>query len=467
MLTGCLALSLYSLISFAPQIGFPLALTYVCGMGAIRRYIIPYLGYASYDPFLLVLPLVVVLLFFPRLARREIPYDTIISKLIFVLLIIMFLEVFNPLQGGLMIGITGGMFYIVPLLWYYAARFMGSRKILGSILNLVVFIAVAAAAYGLYQQFFGFTAVEQRWLEITRNDVGQYLSDQTIRVFSTFSAFAEYVHFLWIAAIVCFALMLRKNRLMAIPMVFLIVAIFLSSSRGGVLQMLAGFVLMWAVQGKTRQSWAPRLVIAAVAGVVALTTGLQGLRTDNLDTTAQELLEHQKQGLLSPLDKKSSTGSGHLALVWNGIVTGFRNPLGHGLGSTTLAAHKIGTSWTRSAENLGTEGDVSDLFVSLGFVGGGCFLFLFGYSVWYASDVWHRYRDPVYLAALGILASSFGAWLIGARYATTFLVWIVLGMLDRVAVMEHQQKAEQARQATTEKQGRNSTSRNRFPPARK
>lgn len=445
LLTATLALTIYAMINFAPTAGVPIALGYLAAVGAIKRYSLPLLGYAAYDPFLLVGPVVAIMMFIPRIARRDLPYDTPLSKGVLILLGIMFLEIFNPLQGGLTLGLTGAMFYIIPLLWFYMGRSIGTIQVADSLLRGVVFVAVAGASYGLYQQFFGFTDIELQWLVLSRNDSGLYLGNNVLRVFSFFSSFAEYVQFCIMGAAVALVYVLRKNRMMVVPFLFLSTAVFLSSSRGGVVGLLFSSCLIWAIVGKNPRIWIPRLVVAAVLGIVALTSGLQSVKTDSMDDTTSVLLEHQKRGLLAPLDKKQSTGGGHLRLILNGMIRSFQNPLGQGLGVTTIAAGKVGQ------QSEGSEFDVSDIFISCGLVGGCAYAFIIFMSIRTTAMMWHTERHLVLLCAFAVMAGNVGNWLMGARYASVMLVWFLIGTIDRLdmqrrAVQRQKQEEERLNQ---------------------
>jgi hypothetical protein len=426
MLTACISLSLYSLLNLSPAAGIPATLFYLGSMGALRRYIIPILGYASYDPFLVVAPIVVTLMFLIRISRRDIPRDTPLSKAMAALLFIMFLEIFNPLQGGLATGITGALFYIVPMLWFYVGRSFGTPVVVRNLLLTAAFIGVATAGYGLYQQFVGFTDIEKEWIAITKNDRGQYLAEGTMRVFSTFSSFAEYVMFAVACTTICLAYAMRKNRLMFLPLAFLFLAVVLSSSRGALLTATGGCAFVWAILGNQPRLWIPRIAVAVVIGISALFIGLSNVKTEALDDTSRIILQHQQNGILGAADKQASTGSGHLRQSLNGIMRGFQNPLGYGLGVTTVASGKTG------GEQIASESDIGDTFIACGFIGGLIYAFIIGYSAWLTTQVWHRYRDVVWLAAFGVLMSTIGFWVSGARYALPMMVWFLIGSADRI-----------------------------------
>lgn len=446
LLTATLALSIYALINYAPHAGLPVAMAYLAAVGAIKRYTLPLLGYAAYDPFLLVGPVIVIMMFLPHIARRDIPRDTPVSKAVFLLMAIMFLQIFNPLQGGLTLGLTGAMFYIIPLLWFYVGRQLGSMPVVDSLLKAIVFVAVAGAAYGLYQQFFGFTDIELQWLYITRNDSGLHLGGNILRVFSFYSSFAEYVQFCSMGAGVALVYVLRQNRFMVVPLAFLVTAVVLSSSRGGLVVLLFQSCLVWAILGKNPRSWIPRLALAAVVGVIALTSGLQSVKTETMDDTTQTLLEHQKRGILAPLDRKQSSGGTHIRQIFNGLWRSLRNPLGQGLGVTTIAAGKAGQ------QSEGSEFDISDIFISCGIVGGVTYTFIVVMSARTSAMLWHNHRHLVLLCIFALTVSNVGGWLMGARYAGSMIIWFLIGSMDRLEAVRLAALRKQEEEQRTLKQ---------------
>ena len=431
LLTAVLTMMLYAFISFSPVTGIPMMVVFLCFIGMIKRYTIPLFGYTSLDPLLMVGPAVVGMFFVNKLLSRSLPQDTRLSKYMLIILGVMGLQCLNPLQGGIAVGLSGALFYIIPMLWYYCGRDFGTKQVNEAVLKTVLVVAVIGTAYGLNQQFFmGFSDVERQWIELTNNDRGQYLTREVMRVFSIFSSFAEYVRFLCIGVVIAFAMVLRRNRFAIFPCLFFLAALALSSSRGGLLTGIFGCVLVWAVQGKTIVSWAPRVAFALAIGVVALYYGLSSVKDSKgyvENDTAEVLLEHQAKGLLNPFDKKKSTGVSHAGQFFKGIEWGFTNPVGSGLGTTTIGGSKFG-----GAATAGVESDLGNMFISCGFVGGFMYLGLVGYICWRLTLSWHKRRDFASLATFAILLSSLGMWTGVAQYATTMLAWFLIGCIDRM-----------------------------------
>ena len=436
LLTLCVATTLYALMSFAPTVGAIATICFLATLGFLKRAMIPAFGYQTNDPLMLVDAVIITIPFVQRLLRREIPFNTFISKLVLVLLVVMVLEVLNPLQGGVAVGIAGAMYYIVPLLWFYFGRFNGSPAMFRAVLNGTLFIAVVTGLYGQYQQFFGFTDFEKLWMHYTGWVLGIGAAQ---KVFSTFPSTAEYGEFLGIGVVLCFGGILRR-RMISIPFFIAFFAMmFFSGNRTIVFTSLAGCAVMWAIQGREAKVWLPRLIGAGVFAVLALTLGARSINVSSIGSgAAHDLVEHQVQGLSDPLSK-SSSGSGHLSLIGGGLVFSLTHPLGSGLGATTLGMKLAGDS---PVDAISTENDFSNLYVSLGFFGGSLYLVLMFAIARSLFRNWLRYRTPESLSMIGILVCQLGLWIMGSHYAEAAIIWVCIGCLDRMDNVERLKKLD-------------------------
>ena len=101
------------------------------------------------------------------------------------------------------------------------------------------------------------------------------------------------------------------------------------------------------------------------------------------------------------------------------------SPLGHGLGSTTFAAQKFGSD----SEPGSSELDFSDMFISLGLIGGVLYIAVAAFGIRAALRYVRETRLRIGLPVLAILISTLGAWLIEGQYSTCSLVFFILGSL--------------------------------------
>lgn len=415
----------------SPATGAALTLGFMAMQGDFRRYAGYFEGYPSSDVLLLVGPVTAFFLCcLTSVSGRRVSGSGGLSVTVLLLAALMAAQIFNPAQGGLVVGLGGALFYLVPLLWFWIGRVYGDRATVELVLRRVIVpLGVAAAALGLWQSLQGLLPFEAAWVQATNSYVANYnsvfISEDVVRAFGFFNSGAEYTRFLLLASVIIVALWLtdRSRRIWVLPA--LLVAIFLASSRGPVVFLVMTSVVLWAVCGRNRVAWLPRLVVAGAAGFSLLAVALLGLRATHLSNRVDVLVSHQVEGLLNPANAEKSTAVGHLALTAQGVLEGFISPAGRGLGATTLAASKFGTG-VYSAEM-----DFANVFYSLGFIGGFLYLTIIALAIGRALSIWSRRRTGAELAMLGVLICTLTAWMIGGEYSIAATVWFVVGAVDR------------------------------------
>lgn len=440
-IAGTLLALLAATVFVQPRAAVVLTFLYLAVLGELRRGLIPVIGWSPRDILLLIAPAAAGLLVGRALLDKAIRPGALLGRGVLLLLLVMGLQIFNPRQGGLSVGLAGMLFSVAPLAWFWIGQAYATPAFLQRLFyRLVLPVAVAAALLGLYQTVIGFLPFEKEWIDISRRSGYAALSVRgTIRAVSFFPSSAEYASYLLTAVALLWAAFFQGRRRTLVLIAALSAAVFLIGSRGAVLFVLVPPVVLWAIQGRTRAVWLPRVALATAAGVVALVVGLSQI--DDTDPrerglTAQDptqvLLLHQKEGLLDPFDAESSTGGIHLRLILDGFRSGFTNPLGNGLGSVTLAGARFGSSGQSS------EWDMSNAFISLGLVGGALYLALVGLVLLTATRFWWTQRSLVALAIVGLLVVNIGQWLNGGHYAVAALIWFTIGALDRFQTQAEQ-----------------------------
>lgn len=403
-----------------------LSMIYLATLGGIRRNLIPLLGEQKYDPLILVVPAVIGLYFLGTAFTGKLTIKTWFEKLRLLLLLMMFAEVFNPKQGGVIVGLGGVLFYMIPILWSFVGRNVATRENMLVLFYLIVIVGVLGALYGFKQSLFGMSPGEQAWI-LKSGEASLYLSGDETRPFSFFTNSSEYASFLVLAIVLSFALAVRVNLMWAAPLPLFAIALLFTGVRAPVVIATASCIMIWAVQGRTLKSWIPRGALALVLAVAGLIYGLK-TASENISSAA---VQHDTQGLLNPADAKKSTAGKHAAMIENGVATGFLNPIGMGLGATTLAAARLGGTGYNS------EFDVSNMFISLGCVGGGIWVIFILSTLYQAFRSWHLRRSTAALCILAVLFSHIGGWLNGGNYSIAMIAWFCIGgiyALDMAAV---------------------------------
>jgi len=408
----------------APRVALIGIFGYLAILGGLRRGLIPLLGWPPQDVLLLVMPFVAALFCLYLIAVRRVKINSSISRLLLVLLCFMLVEIVNPLQGGIAVGLAGALFYVVPLLWYFLGRVVCDRIALDRLFKAVIVIAVIAAVYGLFQTFFGFTEADKEWMKI--DGYAALGVGATLRAIAFFTSAEEYESIVCLGIILLWAAFLLGKRLTIVPIMFLAVAGFLESQRSLMFATIIAMTILWAIQAHNRRTWVARGVVALALATIGLVSSMTGLQYVQMSSSISELVKHQVVGVLNPTDPSASTATLHTFMVAQGILSGFTTPYGQGLGGTTIASAKL------SGSGGGTEFDISNMFVSLGAVGGFLYLFIIGVVLNASIRCWIAERSLLSLSIIGVLLIGFGQWLNGGQYSFAFLIWIVIGALDQM-----------------------------------
>ena len=406
-------------------------------LGDFRRWIMPFEEWSSADPLLVVGPVVAIVLWVVAITSRRVSLDTPLSKWILVLMAIMTAHIFNPLQGGLMVGIVGAVFMLVPLLWYWVGKSFGSEEFLETFFfRLIVPLACLAALFGFYQVFFGYPEYQLEWWRPREHEMVIGHDEDTLRPLSFFPNISEYTRYLTVALLACAALVLKKRSvaLASVTVVFLFISLVVSGVRGPVVFSLFSIALMWTILGRSVAVWVPRLAVAGAIGLFGLTFGL---------TQVQEGAVQFEGTVQTALDRQTGTLEGtsggtiaiHLNLINIAVYRTTQQPLGRGTGYSTMAAGRFGDGgWT-------SEKDFTDMFIAFGIPGGVVYLIILAYTGLLAVRYWLRERSTIGLIVIGVLVFGFMGWIQPGQYVMTPIIWFCVGALDRMNASKEKTKS--------------------------
>jgi hypothetical protein len=401
---------------------------YLPFMGLLRRFLIPFAGWNSFDPLVLLPPAIIAFMTFAwvykhYIRREPILDDTKLFRMVRWMIFIQAIQIANPLQGGIFVGVGGLLFHMIPLFWFFLGRTYMDEKYMKRMIATVFAIGCFSAIYGLKQIMVGFFSFEYKWVA-----VGGYaslmLGPDVIRAFSIFTNAGEYALYLVITIVIAWVFVLKGNFMQRIISLGLLpilwYALFMESSRTSVIMTLLASALITIVQAKPGKA---RLMIT---GLTAVFVGVIYLGMTSLAHNDNPILSHKINGLANPMDSEDSTASLHLTMVIEGIKEGFTFPIGRGLGITTIAGGKI------DSHVMNTEYDLSNMFVSLGLVGGMLYFFIY-VKVFRLSYSMTKSGSKLSLILYGTLVGSAGLWLMGGNYSTVAWIWILIGYLDIAA----------------------------------
>lgn len=426
---------IYAISQRRPVLAIYLLMLYIPFMGLIRRLLIPVAGWNSLDPLVIIQPAIVLILGFnwayrTYIARVPIRDDTVLFRLVRWLLLVDIIQIVNPLQGSLLTGLAGSIYFIVPVLFMVLGREYLNETGVKRLLLTVLVIGVLVALYGYKQFLFGWFPFEETWIRVAGYTALRVYSE--IRPVSVFNSGAEYAHYIGLATVIGWVYVLyARARAKLIPLlavVFLYVNLFIESARGVIVTVTLALAVVTIARARTK--WTKVLTLLMVClSFVALYYGMLNLNTDS------DLIYHSVRGLTDPL-AEDSTFLGHVRLMVDGFLTGFTNPLGYGLGITSMAAIKF------SGKAIGSEVDLSNQFIATGLAGGILYLLI----VWKAlAKAWKLAKEgsPVFLTIFGILVAEIGQWLTGGHYAVVPIVWMMIGFLDRtIGIRERKRNLE-------------------------
>lgn len=412
---------------YSQQGAIAATMVFLAILGDYRRYAGQFQGYPSSDPLLLVAPAIALVLLGQALLRGRSSPQTELSGLVLALMMLMGVEMFNPAQGGIEIGVAGALFYMAPLLWFWVARAFASLEFAERFtLWVIVGVGTVAMLLGLYQTLFGLFPFEQQWVE-QRGYGALYIAEEVVRALGFFSSSAEYLRYLVVSAVSLLVLWLTTRSRLVLLLPMFLLAIFLSAARGPVVMVLLGMAMVWALVGRSLTQWLPRFAVATAIGATALIAMLTLLQTSSFKGRVAPLVERQVGGLLEPANQEKSTAAGHLEMVKEGLIAGIVKPAGEGLGATTQAADKYGAG-TRNAEV-----DLANLMISVGVLGGALYVIIVIAVLARAVSWWRVERRPYGLVVIGSLVATLGGWLIGGEYSAAALLWFQIGLMDSLS----------------------------------
>ena len=390
----------------------------------------------SGDPLLIVGPLIILCLLLVMSSQRgAFRGRSTMASVVLFLNILALVEVINPGQGTIMVGLGGLLFMLIPVCAFWVGRGLMDEELARQLVWVVAIFGAITAAYGLIQTFGGFPSWDQSWLK-SKSYKALVVQGQAVRAFGTMSSSQDYAAFMSITLMAWVALLFdgarRMSRVVNITMIGVIgTALFFSSVRTAAALTVIGLSVV--ICAARRLS----LVTAAIAApmlVLVVFFGLQLLGGSSGGTTApgeqksstQVLANHQLSGLTDPTGSNSSL-NGHVSATVKGMSKAVSNPIGSGVGSVTLAAGRYNNG---KAFNNNTEFDPGNMGVAFGILGLGGYLAIVFLGLTRTYRMATARRDTISIFCLGVVMAMLLEWFNGDLYASSWLVWLCLGFVD-------------------------------------
>jgi len=351
-----LLLTILGLVCLSPKRGIYIILVFLPFMYFLRRQVLHFNEFSKTDPILLFPPLVTIAMFlgymifytadFYKYIRRS-----LLMKLLVALQVLYFLEIFNPLQGSLLVGVAGAMYFMIPMLWVFMGLLLDERGI-RRIFMIVMVIGTITAAYGMYQHSFGLSDVEKYEAE-SKNFV--MIFGAKVRVMSTFSSTGDFSFYASITAFLAFAHFwrARTNLTYFVPAGLAASAMFWGSVRGTMFGLAFSIIMFLIVQGRNR----PQILLRAIMACVVVGSIYGYLYTYTpieiweVSRSKDPFVVRSVSGLAHPTEESSFNAR---VENWTYVVkSSFTEyPAGRGLGSTTLAARKFEGEAARTVDSM-------------------------------------------------------------------------------------------------------------------
>lgn len=411
--------------------------------GFLRRAQYLIVPYSQNEPIHLITPIVSALAILLVLAREKFRMftRTPLAGAVSVLSLICVLQIFNPMQGTLYVGLTGAMFYLVPMAWFYFGQ-AADEKFFSRVLRLLVVLGLVTSLYGVYQMVIGYPAFELYWLENTDkyDSINVYDFKRALATFSNAEEWGRYV-LLAIFAAVGFASMKSEGNKRVFwwtGAILLCGMLALTGQRSSIFGLFLGLVIFFLTGAKTFGRALARILLIAIPFVL-LFTMTKAISEDEIydeGSGVNKVLSHSAKGTINP------TGEGSLYArfeTWTYLVTEVLpgKPLGTGLGSTTL-------SFSRTVEDDGRPA-IDNHFLSFAVAAGVPALVLlvwillraFGYCIKFwgesepDSDEGVLARTAMALLSSFILNNFFGTSFV--IYSVAPLGWLLLGWISQRA----------------------------------
>lgn len=394
-------------------------------LGFARRLLIPFAGWSPNDPLLLVGPAAAAIMWY--FSRRERPAPrSLLATTVGLLLLWVGAQVANPNEPGFLVAAQGALFYVGPLLWFFAGYHLttGQHE---RVLETLFWMNIVVVGHGFYQTFVNLLPFEYTWLNASGMGPAIYVGGFNIRPFSTLVSPQEYGLFLAMALMLIWARMLKgegPRGMLFLYWAVTVVALFYQASRGIFLLFVLGLVVVTVAHLRSVLGF---LLLVFLGTGFTLYVGAQdGSPTprEQVQTAGSgALAQHQISGITNPTD---TTAGLHVQLVVGALDAATDHPLGLGVSSGTRAAQKSQAQRIASAEN-----DFGNVPSALGFPAAIAYVTIMIAAFAGVARLVRRSPTARHLAWLGFLVVTLGVWLNGGLYTVTSILWLAVGGIAR------------------------------------
>ncbi|MEN3044243.1 MAG: hypothetical protein ABDH37_03370 [Candidatus Hydrothermales bacterium] len=401
------------------SLGFFYILTYLLFMPFLRRLILIYEEYQPIELLYLVPDILTLFLFTYLFISKIDEFKKLLSytefKILFFLQVVMFIQVFNPIQGSLFSGFGGTKFLLLPSLFSYFAYIIENKNF-KRIRYFIIITGLISLIYSYFQLKAKFFFFEKKWLFSIKGEYTQVLEilGGNIRPFSFFSSISEFGQFMGISAIV--SLFFIKNKLKYLLTLLFLIGVIISGVRSSIYAFLISsiFLIILNKSNNMKNFIKFSLIFAFLFTIIVSTVDFSS--TYNSKTYTGRFL----QGIFDPLMRGSSIYP--RLETWKKVLihTFTKNPFGAGLGVATRASVRLG--------GFPATGDSTffGMFSACGIIGGFLLIYLVVSIIFKSINSTRDIKENVKFPLILILFISIGQLL--TQYLIGVIFWSSIGM---------------------------------------
>lgn len=408
--------------------------------GLLRRLQYLIVPYSDSEPIHLLsacVTLVAVMLVFRKLSLSMF-LEHPLTKSVTLLGVICLVQMFNPLQGGVIWGFMGGLFYVLPMAWFYFGKAVDDDFFPRAV-RLVPVMGLICSLWGVFQILNGYPWFEQYWIDHTDaySSIAVY---NVTRALATFSNAEEWGRYVLLGALCAFGLSTmrslgQKRYLWLMSGFLLCLMLALSGQRSSIFGLLLGVVVLVATGARSFGKALGRvaLVLMPLVLIVALSGSVSedDLGEMDSDQGVSTMLNHAKKGTVDP----ASEGSLYARLrTWNRLVTETipSNPFGSGLGLMAVSNARRGEAASGAVDNhfltLAISAGLPAMLILIWILLGAARL---GLRSWLSTDEGSD-ESTYWRIALALLSSFFLNNIFGTSfvmYSIAPIGWLLLGWI--------------------------------------
>jgi hypothetical protein len=314
--------------------------------GLLRRAQYLIVEYSAFDPIHALSPAVTFLALAALIRVRglRVFWESALAVPFSVLTLIYCLQIFNPLQGAFSVGISGVIYMLVPMLWFYFGQAV-RRDFVATALRLMIALGLVCSLHGIYQLVAGFPSFEQYWIDNT--DFYESIAVGRVqRALATFSSAEEWGRYIEFGALAAFGFA-AGARAAAARLGYLACGaalsamLFVTGQRSSIFGLIFGVGVFVLLGARDLRAALGRAATMALCGLLVAAFAKPPSEDDMWSKSSDEkfetMLSHSARGTLNPAKEESLQARFEM---WTNLMTRVvpYRPLGHGLGAGSLAS---------------------------------------------------------------------------------------------------------------------------------